>query len=55
MKATSIKEYLENFQPDMSLYLETASNERKAKISLKKFGNFFFNFDFYLSVDAASK
>jgi hypothetical protein len=51
MNATSIKEYQNKCQPDMSLYLETAWTERTAHISKKCF---LFNFGFVLPVHAVS-
>jgi hypothetical protein len=50
MKPTSLKEYRNKFQPDMSLYLKTAWTKRKAQIAknLRKIG-------FFLPVHAVSK
>jgi hypothetical protein len=52
MKATSIKEYQRKFQPDVSLYMETAWTEGKAQISKKVLEKMFC---FFLSVHAVSK
>jgi hypothetical protein len=50
MKATSLREYQNKFQPAVSLYIETAWSERKAQIS--KNVAFWF---FFVSVQAVFK
>ncbi len=44
MKATSIKENQNKFQPDMLLYMETALTDRKAQISKNFEKNWIFTF-----------
>jgi hypothetical protein len=58
MKATPVKEYLQKFQPGISLYLETAWTERKAQKFEKTQQNYFLKFleiGAFLSVHAVTK